>query len=106
MGMTRKKRLNTKITCSDGFSMSVQANEYAYCKPRHEDAKEYTHVEVGFPTEHEELLTEYAENPDDPTGTIYAYVPSALVYAIIVKHGGMVSGHLPNGIPNCLPEFL
>ena len=106
MGMTRIKRLNTEIVCSDGFSMSVQANEYAYCEPRHGDAKAYTHVEVGFPTEPEELLLDYAEDRDDPTGTVYGYVPVALVYDVIVKHGGVISGQLPNGIPDCLPELL
>jgi hypothetical protein len=106
MGMTKIKRLNKKIVCSDGFSMSIQANEYAYCEPRHADAKQYTSVEVGYPSEPEELLMQYAESPTRPTDTIYGYVPVALVYAVIVKHGGMISGHLPNGIPDCLPEFL
>jgi hypothetical protein len=86
--------------------MSIQANEYAYCEPRHADAKQYTSVEVGYPSEPEELLMQYAESPTRPTDTIYGYVPVALVYAVIVKHGGMISGHLPNGIPDCLPEFL
>jgi hypothetical protein len=106
MGMIKNKRLNDKIVCSDGFTMSVQANEHAYCEPRHRDAKQYTTVEVGYPSQREELLMEYAETTADPTDTVYAYVPVALVFAVIVKHGGMVSGHLPNGIPNCLPEFL
>ena len=106
MGMTNKTYLNKAILCSDGFTMSVQANEYAHCEPRHTHAKRYDKVEVGYPSQREELLMEYAENPADPTGTVYAYVPAALVYAIIVKHGGMVSGELPNGIPNCLPELL
>ena len=109
MGMIKNKRLNDKIVCSDGFTMSVQANEYAYCEPRHSDAKVYTTVEIGYPSQREELLMEYAEssyNDTDPTDTVYAYVPVALVFAVIVKHGGMVSGHLPNGIPSCLPELL
>ena len=106
MGMTKIKRLNTKVVCSDGFSMSVQANSFAYCEPRHGDAKVYTHVEVGYPTQPEELLMEYAEDQSNPTETVYAYVPVALVYAVIVKHGGMISGTLPSGIPSCLPELL
>ena len=109
MGMTKIKRLNKKIVCSDGFSMSVQANEYAYCEPRHADAKQYTSVEVGYPSQREELLMEYAESSytnTDPTDTVYAYVPVALVYAVIFKHGGMISGKLPNGIPDCPSELL
>ena len=109
MGMTNKTTLNEKIVCSDGFTMSVQANEYSYCEPRYTGAEQYTTVEIGYPSQREELLMEYAEssyNETDPTDTVYAYVPAALVFAVIVKHGGMVSGHLPNGIPGCIPELL
>tara|TARA_R100001082_G_scaffold97538_1_gene65446 strand:+ start:52 stop:369 length:318 start_codon:yes stop_codon:yes gene_type:complete len=105
--MTNKTYLNKAIVCSDGFTMSVQANEYAYCEPRCTHAERYDKVEVGYPSQREELLMEYAAAPRDcPTDTVYAYVPVALVYAVIVKHGGMISGELPNGIPNCLPELL
>ena len=106
MGMTNKTTLNEKIVCSDGFTMSVQANEYAYCEPRYTGAYQYETVEIGYPSQREELLMEYAERPTEPTDTVYAYVPAALVYAVIVKHGGMVSGELPNGIPGCIPELL
>ena len=109
MGMIKNKRLNDKIVCSDGFTMSVQANEYAYCEPRYTGAEQYETVEIGYPSQREELLMEYAEssyNDTDPTDTVYAYVPAALVFAVIVKHGGMVSGELPNGIPGCIPELL
>ncbi len=106
MGMTNKITLNEKVVCSDGFTMSVQANEYAYCEPRYTGAYQYETVEIGYPSQREELLMEYAERPTEPTDTVYAYVPAALVYAVIVKHGGMVSGELPNGIPNWLPEWL
>jgi hypothetical protein len=106
MGMTNKITLNEKVVCSDGFTMSVQANEYAYCEPRYTGAYQYETVEIGYPSQREELLMEYAERSTEPTDTVYAYVPAALVYAVIVKHGGMVSGELPNGIPNCLPELL
>tara|TARA_R110002074_G_scaffold38012_5_gene102940 strand:+ start:18 stop:347 length:330 start_codon:yes stop_codon:yes gene_type:complete len=109
MGTTNKTNLNEKIVCSDGFTMSVQANQYSYCEPRYTGAEQYETVEVGYPSQREELLMEYAEssyNDTDPTDTVYAYVPAALVFAVIVKHGGMVSGELPNGIPGCIPELL
>jgi hypothetical protein len=91
--------LNKKITCKDGFSMSVQASEYNYCSPRQDGAKRYHAVEVGFPSAKESLLIEYAENASTPKDTVYAYVPAAVVSLIIAKHGGIVSGQLPNGIP-------
>jgi hypothetical protein len=42
------KILNQRITCEDGFSVSVQANEGAYCYPRN-DSGPYMEVELGFP---------------------------------------------------------
>ena len=106
MGMTNRQKLNKMIICKDKFQMSVQAHEYAHCLPRKDGAESYTHVEVGFPNSAEALLMEYAEEPNDPTGTVYGYVPAALVYTIIVKHGGMISGELPNGIPKCPAELF
>ncbi len=91
--------LNKKITCKDGFSMSVQASEYNYCSPRQDGAKRYHAVEVGFPSAKESLLIEYAENASEPENTVYPYVPAAVVSLVIAKHGGIVSGQIPNGIP-------
>ena len=92
---------NEPVRCKDGFTMSVQAGETQYCHPRETGADKYTEVEIGFPNRPEDLLLEYAENGDRPTETVYAYVPASLVTLVIAKHGGMVSGELPAGIP-CL----
>ena len=81
--------------------MSVQANSSTYSHPRENNCERYTQVEVGFPSSPEELLIPYAEQPDKPIDTIYGWVPSYVVCTVIVKHGGMVSGQLPNGIPIC-----
>ena len=94
--MTRKT--NKLVCCADGFYMSVQASMGAYCAPRDDDGP-YTEVEVGYPSKHESLLLPYAENPDRPTDTIYAWVPKSVVINVIVRHGGMISGTLPNGFP-------
>ena len=94
-----KRKMYQCVTCADGFSMSVQANGTAYCSPRENSASKYTEVEVGFPTQEEPLLMEYCEDPNDPTGTVYAWVPSQVVTNVIAKHGGIVSGELPPGIP-------
>ena len=56
-----ERRLNKKVTCKDGFTMSVQANEGAYCSPRIDKALKYTAVEVGFPSDSEDLLIKWAE---------------------------------------------
>jgi len=92
-------KLNAKIVCADGFIMSVQAHETAYCTPRQTKAQRYSEVEVGFPSEREDMLIEYAEDPRSPTETVYAWVPSNVVSLVIAKHGGMIAGELPPGIP-------
>lgn len=92
------KKLNKLVCCADGFSMSVQANPTAYCEPRNATGP-YTEVEIGYPSDPEPLLLPYAENPSRPTDTIYAWVPKTVITAVIVRHGGMVSGTLPKGFP-------
>ena len=79
-----------RLYCNDGFSMSVQAHDGAYCSPRTDPAYTdyYFEVEVGFPSEREELLMEYVEGYDNPTGTVYGYVPVEVVQEVIEKHGG------------------
>lgn len=78
-----------KIECADGFKMSVQASRTHYCTPR-TDTGPWSHVEVGFPTEREELLMEYVEDADRPTSTVYGYVPVEVIVAVIDKHGGLL----------------
>ena len=92
-------KMNKVVQCKDGFTMSVQAGETQYCYPRESGAERYTEVEIGFPNRSEDLLLEYAEDRDHPTETVYAYVPAPVVTLVIAKHGGMVSGELPRGIP-------
>jgi len=87
-----------RVVCADGFAMSVQASAYNYCQPQEPAADRYETVEIGFPSAEESMLMSYAETPEDPTGTVYAYVPVELVTNVIVKHGGMVSGEVPPGV--------
>tara|TARA_B100000131_G_scaffold318719_1_gene363153 strand:- start:2967 stop:3275 length:309 start_codon:yes stop_codon:yes gene_type:complete len=94
-----RDRLNEVVVCADGFKMSVQANNGAYCSPRISNADKYREVEVGFPSSEEPLLMDWCEDPDDPTGSVYGYVPSQVVTNVIAKHGGIVSGEVPAGIP-------
>jgi hypothetical protein len=96
--VSRKLNRNEKIVCKDGFSMSVQAHEGAYCIPRVDGAERYTQVEVGYPSQPESLLMEWAENPKAPTDTVYGYVPVSRISLVCAKHGGIVSGELPSGV--------
>ena len=88
-----------KIICSDGFTMSVQVGFSLYSTPK-KVAKRYSAVEIGFPSEHEPLIEEYAElgifdsvNSGekfvDYTDTVYPYVPVRIVDKVLKKHGGI-----------------
>ena len=90
-----------RVRCADGFNMSVQAGPHSYSDPK-DDIGPYVSVEVGFPSEEEGLLMLYAENPDEPTETVYAYTPCRVVLNVLAKHGGIVSGEVPPGIPRIL----
>ena len=82
-----------KITCNDGFSMSVQASDGHYCNPRRNlPDGDYSTAEIGFPSAVEELISEYAEDSSDLTETVYGYVPIEVVDAVIQKHGGISTG--------------
>lgn len=82
------------VHCADGFNMSVQANQRAYCNPR-SNTGPWDSVEVGYPSAYEHCLQPYAEDPGRPTETVYGYVPNKLVRSIIEVHGGLVSGEVP-----------
>ena len=86
-----------RVVCADGFSMSVQAHDGAYCSPRSNNAKKYKEVEVGFPSAEEPLLMEYCDG-QEPTDSVYGYVPVQVVTNVIAKHGGIVEGEAPPGV--------
>ena len=96
---------NERIECADGFSMSVQASRFNYCTPREDNARMYEAVEVGFPSDYESLLVEYAEDKENYTGTVYGYVPSDVVTLVCIKHGGVTAGQLPPGVPYLMAEL-
>ena len=77
------------VVCADGYKVSIQAGRGLYSCPR-ENVLEYMAVELGFPNMSDELIMEYAEDPDEPTGTVYGYVPVDIVQQLMDKHGGIV----------------
>jgi len=90
--MTTSSRL-PHIVCVDGFTMSVQVGYSLYSKPK-KVAKRYSEVEIGYPSEHEPLLEEWAETifedgSIDYTNTVYPYVPVKIVDKVLKKHGGI-----------------
>ena len=85
-----------QIVCADGFKMSVQVGFSLYSIPK-KVAKRYSAVEIGFPSEHEPLIEQFAESfykedgedVTDYTDTVYPYVPVKVVDKVLKKHGGI-----------------
>ena len=85
------RELAPGVVCKDGFGMSVQVGCTHYCSPRVNNAIYYSAVEIGFPSEKEDLLMPFAEDEEAPTKTVYGYVPVDIVNQVIQKHGGFRS---------------
>jgi hypothetical protein len=90
VGANKDYSIIPRIKCVDGFTMSVQCHSGSYCSPRRNDSNYYSQVEVGFPSEAPRLFMRYAEDYDNPTDTVYGYVPIEIVAAEINSHGGIV----------------
>lgn len=100
MQIPPRKGGENNITCADGFKLSVVAGWGMYCEPRPGSSRSdvsdrydgpFWEVEVGFPSERPEPWDEWsqwAESPDDPTGTVYGWVPVEKVRELIESHGG------------------
>lgn len=85
------QNLRPPIKCADRFEISVQASDGHYCSPRVGGDVKYDKVELGFPNMEDSLIIEYAEDPEDPTRTVYGYVPISIVNKLIKKHGGIIN---------------
>jgi len=77
-----------RLTCEDGFTVSVQANQYAYASPRSNTGPWYQ-AEIGFPSEEVKLWAEWIEDPENPTDTVYGYVPLQAICDGLNEHGGI-----------------
>lgn len=78
------------VQCKDGFKVSIQASATHYCSPRDNvPFSRYTAYELGYPSSADDLIAEYAETPDRPTESVYAWVPRSVVEQLIEKHGGI-----------------
>ena len=78
-----------RVECKDGFSVSIQANQWAYCEPQDNEGP-YTSFELGFPSAGDDLIMEYMDGSElSPTQNVYGRVPLAVVEALLEKHGGV-----------------
>ena len=80
--------IRPRIICNDGFKMSVQGGTGMYSNPR-EMTDFYLSMEIGFPSQKEELIMEYAEEADRPTETVYGWVDCKIIQQVIDKHKGI-----------------
>ena len=78
-----------RLYCNDGYSISVQASSFHYCRPRLDGIQNYESVELGFPSTEDELINDYAKDNSDYTKTVYGYVPIEISEELINKHGGI-----------------
>lgn len=85
------QKIRPGIKCADGFEISVQASNGHYCSPRVDGDVIYEMVELGYPNQVEPLITDYAEDGDSLTETVYGWVPVEIVNAVVEKHGGIVN---------------
>ena len=64
-----------------------------------EEGTEYNEVELGFPSREDFIITSTLKTLRRPN-TVYGYVPvSRTVYLLLTKHGGVVGGEVPLGVP-------
>jgi hypothetical protein len=100
-----RKEHNPAIKCKDGFTISVQARDSAYCLPR-EDYPDtpYTHVECGYPssTPITAEMRDHAEcfGENGYTNTVYPYCKIEVVQAELDAHGGIAEGCMPSNRPS------
>lgn len=85
-----------RVTCEDGWSVSIQAGACFYSIPRSDLASDYAAFELGYPSERDPLLDEWAEvnwldeNAElDYTQSIYPFTPVEVVDKVLEKHGGI-----------------
>jgi len=83
-----KYRPRARLVCVDGFSVSAQASDFAYCSPR-DDRGPWESVECGYPSEEIPEWAKWAEDKDNLTETVYGWVPVAVVEKTINDHGGI-----------------
>lgn len=73
------------LICKDGYGMSVQASVRHLCRPRTDDAQDYSHVEVSCTAEKGDAIAAFG----DPDEGIYGFVPVDVVLAMLEEHGGV-----------------
>ena len=68
--------MNIWFKMPSGAKMSVAVGYGLYSTPREDNASEYTHVEIGFPTGNiPESWANYKDGSEEDSKTVFGYVP-------------------------------
>ena len=80
--------IRERFEFNSGASVSIQANQFAYCEPR-SNVGPYLEVEVGLPRGFSSQdLADLQPYQDGPDSQVYGYVPARVILNIIERHGG------------------
>ena len=84
-----------RVTCRDGFTVSVQGGIHSYSDPR-ANFGPWSAVELGFPSDPvTDNVRQYKEDESEPDeNTVYAYVPVELVDEMLWLHGGIKEDYM------------
>jgi len=81
------------VKCNDGFTFSAQNHFATYCNSKEaKSMKEITDMELGFPSQADDLIAPYAnatEYGTPLTQDVYGYTPIDVIIALVNKHGGL-----------------
>ena len=91
------------VKCNDGFTFSARFTFYEKihygmnygmnCNSKEADRiKEITHMELGYPSEADDLIAPYANEKEygtPLTQDVYGYTPIDVIVALVNKHGGL-----------------
>lgn len=85
-------KMTKQLKMADGTLMSIQASDGHYCTPRRylKNYNGYWEFEIGFPTKKIDCLMPYSEDSENPTDTVYGYVPFEIIQEAIESCGGVV----------------
>lgn len=85
-----------RVRCADGYTVSVQAGYGIYSVPRC-DADAYTAVELGYPSQVDEIILPFGENEKYPEkSSVFGCVPVEIVDRLLDAHGGIIGTDFSN----------
>jgi len=79
---------NKRLTCKDGFWLSVQGDRDKYSKPREKCYNAYAYDSMEIMAS-ELLPPNFKKYLDNEKNRIYGYVPVEMIESLLASHGGV-----------------